>query len=357
MSGPARNADPVSSPPLSRGGNGGVESSSGATTSLTPPNPPLAGGARVGSPLAEFRGVTKWYGPVIGVNDVSVVLGPGITGLLGPNGAGKSTLIKLLTGLLKPSLGDVRVCGHAATSAAAKRHVGYCPEVDTFYEEMSGRRFVRTMARLHGMSNREVVEQTERALQEVDMTERAVRTLRGYSKGMRQRIRLAQALVHDPDLLVVDEPLNGVDPVGRRELMKLFRRLADQGKAVLVSSHILDEMDDLAERIVFMGRGRVLAMGTVAEIREMFADQPLQVRIVSPRSRDLAAELIRWHMVQGVEVTGENELSLQVTRPDGFFRDFARLVTDRNFDITRLETTDVTTEATFGYVMSAAAEF
>jgi len=309
------------------------------------------------SPIAEFRGVTKWYGPVIGVNDVTVPLHAGITGLLGPNGAGKSTLIKLLTGLLKPSLGEIRVCGKVAWSAAAKRHVGYCPEIDAFYEEMSGRRFVRTMARLHGMSSAQVEEQSERALAEVGMTDRAGRALRGYSKGMRQRIRLAQALVHDPDLLVVDEPLNGVDPVGRRDLMAFFRRFADQGKAVLVSSHILEEMDELADRIVFMGRGRVLATGTVPEIREMFADQPLQVRVVSPKSRPLAAELIRSPYVQGVAITGADELSLQVIRPESFFRELTKLVTERAFEITSLETTDVTTEATFGYVMSAAAEF
>jgi ABC-2 type transport system ATP-binding protein len=307
--------------------------------------------------VAEFCHVTKWYGPVIGVNDVSITLHPGVTGLLGPNGAGKTTLIKLLTGQLRPNLGEVRVRGATAFSANAKRHIGYCPEVDVFYEEMSGRRFVRTMARLHGLSGAEVEEKTELALAEVGMTERADRTLRGYSKGMRQRIRLAQALVHEPDLLVVDEPLNGVDPVGRRELMDLFRSLGERGKAVLVSSHILDEMDDLAERIIFMGRGRVLAVGSVMEIRDLFADQPLQVRVVCAQHRELAAELIRWSQVQSVAVSGPDELSLEITRPESFFRQLAALVAEHGFDVSRLETTDVTTEATFGYVMNAAAQF
>lgn len=309
------------------------------------------------APVAEFQSVTKWYGPIIGVNDVSLSLSAGITGLLGPNGAGKTTLIKLLTGQLRPTLGTVKVRGATAASAIAKRHVGYCPEVDVFYEEMSGRRFVQTMARLHGLSTAAAREQTERALAEVDMTDRAHRTLRGYSKGMRQRIRLAQALVHEPDLLVVDEPLNGVDPVGRRELMDLFRSLADRGTAVLVSSHILEEMDDLAERIIFMGRGRVLAMGSVSDIRELFADLPLKVRIACDTIRPLATALIAWPEVQGVTLTGENEMSLDVIRPDTFFRQLAVLVTTDNFVLTRLETTDVTAEATFGYVMSAAAEF
>jgi ABC-2 type transport system ATP-binding protein len=309
------------------------------------------------APVAEFFDVTKWYGPIIGVNDVSLSLPAGITGLLGPNGAGKTTLIKLLTGQLRPTLGRVTVRGATAFSAAAKRHIGYCPEVDVFYEEMSGRRFVQTMARLHGMTRSEARDQTERALHEVGMTDRADRTLRGCSKGMRQRIRLAQALVHQPDLLVVDEPLNGVDPVGRRELMDLFRSLAERGTAVLLSSHILEEMDELAGRIIFMGRGRVLAMGSVAEIRDLFADLPLRVRLASARLRDLAVELIRWPQVQGFELTGADEALLKIIRPDSFFRQLAALIAERGFDISRLETTDATAEATFGYVMSAAAEF
>jgi ABC-2 type transport system ATP-binding protein len=325
--------------------------------SVAQPAPATASAATNGATLAEFRSVTKWYGPVIGVNDVSLTLGPGITGLLGPNGAGKTTLIKLITGQLRPSLGKVFVCGHAAWSSAAKRHIGYCPDVDAFYEEMSGRRFVRTMARLHGMDRRAARERTEIALAEVGMSDRANRTVRGYSKGMRQRIRLAQALVHDPDMLIVDEPLNGVDPVGRRELMDLFRGFRDRGKAVLVSSHILDEMETLAERVVFMGRGRVLAIGTLPEIRNMLQHHPLHVRVCSPHVRDVAAQLILWPLVKGIELRGDEELSVEVFRPDEFFRRFADMVVERQYDVSCLETTDASAEAIFEYVMSAAARF
>jgi ABC-2 type transport system ATP-binding protein len=309
------------------------------------------------APVVEFHSVTKWYGAVIGVNDVTVALEPGITGLLGPNGAGKTTFIKLLTGQLRPSLGEVRVCDWDARSAKARRHVGYCPESDAFYEEMSGRQFVQTMARLHGMTAREARERTEVVLTEVGMSDRADRSLRGYSKGMRQRIKLAQALVHQPDVLVVDEPLNGIDPVGRRELMDLFRRCAARGQAVLVSSHILDEMDELADRIVFMGRGRVLAVGTLPDIRAMFAGQPQQIRIACRQQRELATQLIPWEQVLRIELSGSEELLLQVVRPDEFFPRFGQLVLDSDFDVSRLETTDATTEATFQYVMSAAARF
>jgi ABC-2 type transport system ATP-binding protein len=312
---------------------------------------------RVPLALAEFRHVTKWYGAVIGVNDVSVSLGPGITGLLGPNGAGKTTLIKLLTGQLRPSLGRVLVGGQHAFSATAKRRLGYCPDVDTFYEEMSGRRFVRTMARLHGMDVRTARERADAALEQVGMADRADRRLRGYSKGMRQRIKLAQALIHDPDLLIVDEPLNGVDPVGRRELMDLFRQFRDEGKAVLVSSHILDEMETLADRVVFMGRGRVVAIGTLAEIRDMLDEYPLHVRIRAPNVREVAVELVNWPLVRSVALQTEGELSAEVLRADEFFRKFASYVAAGGVEVDSLEATDVSAEAVFDYVMSSSRKF
>lgn len=309
------------------------------------------------TPVAEFDGVSKWYGPVIGVNDVRVSIHAGITGLVGTNGAGKTTLIKLLTGHLQPTLGQVRIGSHAAWSASAKQRVGYCPEVDTLYEEMTGRSFLTTMARLHGWTGSALFGRVEQVLQQVGMADRADRRLRGCSKGMRQRIKLAQALVHDPDLIVVDEPLNGVDPVGRIELMDLFRALAERGKAVLVSSHILGEMDDFAQRVIFMGRGRVLAVGTLAQIRELFADMPLQVRVICPQARALARELMSCESVRGITIDRTDELSLQVVQSAILFRFLAKLAASGDFEVKRLETTDVTTEATFGYVMSAAGQF
>jgi len=307
--------------------------------------------------LVDVQSVSKWYGPVIGVNEITVQVGPGITGMLGPNGAGKTTLIKLIAGQLRPSLGEVRVGGLRAWTAAAKRRVGYCPDADAFYEEMSGRDFVRTMARMHGFSSADARRRTEDVLAEVGMSERADRRLRGYSKGMRQRIKLAQALVHDPDVIVVDEPLNGVDPVGRRELMEFFRMLAGRGKALLISSHILDEIDTLADRVLFMGRGRVLAEGTLAEIRDMLDTHPLQLRIKSDRARELASRLVQWDLVRGIEVQGSDELSLQVLRPEQFFRRFGDLVLEDGFEIERLQTTDASAGAIFEYVMQESARF
>jgi ABC-2 type transport system ATP-binding protein len=313
--------------------------------------------AAPGVPLVEFRSVSKWYGPVIGVNEVSFRLETGITGLLGSNGAGKTTLIKLMTGQLRPSLGEVRVCGLPAWSARAKSHVGYCPDVDAFYEEMSGRAFVRTMARLHGFDARTARERTDRVLAEVGMADRADRRLGGYSKGMRQRIKLAQVLVHDPDIVVLDEPLNGVDPVGRREMMQLFGALGDRGKAVLVSSHILDDMDTLAERVFFMGRGRLLATGSLGEIREMLDRYPLRVLIGCDRARELAGRLVQCELVRGLELHTDEELRVQISRPKEFFSQFATLVLEEHFEIERLETTDASAGAVFDYVMQESARY
>ena len=304
--------------------------------------------------LIEIRHVSKWYGPIIALNDVSLCLQAGVTGLVGPNGAGKSTLIKLITGQLRPNLGEVRVQGIRAWSADAKSCIGYCPDTDAFYEEMPGRVFVNTIARLHGYCRSEAAERTEDALRLVGMTQRANRRLASYSKGMRQRIKLAQALVHNPDIVVLDEPLNGVDPVGRAQLLKVFHKLAEAGKAVLVSSHILDEMDTLAGQIVFICRGRILASGTLQEIREMLDDHPLKVRVVADASRELACDLLRLDSLGGVEFEPPDGLLLQVERPSEFFRDFSRIVASSDYEIRRLQIVDESTEAIFDYLVRKA---
>ncbi|MEO8496217.1 MAG: ABC transporter ATP-binding protein [Planctomycetota bacterium] len=304
--------------------------------------------------ICQFSAVSKWYGPVIGLNDVTLDIEPGITGLVGHNGAGKSTLIKLLTGQLRPSLGQVRIRGRHAWSSAAKRHIGYCPDSDAFYEEMSGRAFVQTIARLHGFSRRVARERTADVLAQVGMTDRADRPLASYSKGMRQRIKLAQALVHDPDLIVLDEPLNGVDPVGRVELIRLFRELQGRGKAILISSHLLDEMDTLANRILFICRGRLLASGSLAEVRAMLDDHPSKIRITTTDARQLATRLLALDTVQAVELSGADELLLEVHRAKQFFASLADVITQTGIDVERLQVIDASTEAVFEYLMESA---
>jgi ABC-2 type transport system ATP-binding protein len=317
-------------------------------------------------PLLLCERVSKWYGPVIGVNQVTLELRPGITGLVGSNGAGKSTLMGLITGHLRPDLGRVTVRGHDAWTAAAKHHVGFCPEVDAFYEEMSGRQFVETMARLCGYARAEARRRTAEVLELVGMAGRAERRVRGYSKGMRQRIKLAQALVHDPELLVLDEPLSGIDPVGRAEFIALFRRLAERGKALLVSSHELDELEKLTDHIAILARGRIAVIGSVAQIRDRLDDHPLTVRVdvqknedgestASDRPRELAAALLKLPEVVGVELS-ETGVLVQARNPQRFFRDFARLVLEEWYEVTHLETLDDSTEAVLGYLLGGRGD-
>lgn len=301
-----------------------------------------------------FDHVTKFYGPVIGVNNISCRIGPGITGLLGANGAGKSTLIKLASGQLRPSQGSVRVGEQTAWSTAAKRNFGYSPDLDRFYEEMTGREFVYTMARLYGYRRAEARDRTELALEEVGMTDRAGRRLGGCSHGMRQRIKLAQALAHDPALLLLDEPLNGIDPGGRREINELLVRLADRGKTVLVSTHILIDVEQLADSIIMISRGRIIASGTLAEVRNLLEDQPLVIEIVSGRTRELASLLAAAADVRSVEVR-DGTLTVKTGQPARFFAHLGQLVVEQSFAVERMQVLDSGADAVFDYLERGAA--
>jgi ABC-2 type transport system ATP-binding protein len=295
--------------------------------------------------------VSKWYGPVIGVNQVTLELRPGITGLVGANGAGKSTLMRLAAGQVRPDLGRVLVAGHDAWTAEAKGHIGYCPELDTFYEEMTGRRFILTMARLGGYSGSAARQRTQEILTLVGMAERADTSLRGYSKGMRQRIKLAQALVHDPPLLLLDEPLAGIDPIGRRESLELFRELARRGKCLLVSSHELEELEKLTDHVAIMAHGRIAAVGTLTQIRDLLDDHPLSIRLSCDQDRRLASALLDLPDVVAVEMNNGSGLVVRARNPRRFFKQLTTLVLDEQLEVRHLETLDDSTHAVLGYLL------
>jgi ABC-2 type transport system ATP-binding protein len=305
------------------------------------------------APLLLFEHVSKWYGPVLGVNQVTLELRSGITGLVGANGSGKSTLLRLATGQLRPEMGRVTVAGHDAWSWRAKRFVGFCPDSDVFYEEMSGAQFVETMARLCGYPRGEARDRTAKELDRVGMTGRADRRIAGYSKGMRQRIKLAAALIHDPELLILDEPLSGIDPVGRRDFLDLFARLADQGKCLLVSSHELEELEKLTDHVAIMARGRIAAVGTLARIRDLLDDHPLSIRIDSDKPRTLAGQLLGLEDVVGVEMRDESTVIVQARNPRRFLRALTRLVLEEDHAVERLEPLDDSAHAILGYLLGS----
>src|SRR5947207_5760315 len=265
--------------------------------------------------IIEFDGVSKWYGNVIGLNKLTLRLPAGVTGVRGPNGAGKSTLLQLATGQLRPSQGTVRVLGQPAwNNPALMRHVGLCPEQDAFWEWMTGFDFVRTCARLAGMGRRQARDAAERALATVGMLEHMGRAIRGYSKGMRQRTKLAQALVHEPRVLFLDEPFSGTDPIARRDLMEVIRGLGAAGHSVLVSSHILHEVEALTPSIVLLHRGRLVAEGHVRQIRDLIDGHPHRIVLVSDDYRALAAKVVGWDDVEGVKVLVRERALMVETR-------------------------------------------
>jgi ABC-2 type transport system ATP-binding protein len=306
------------------------------------------------TPLIEFDAVSKWYGNVIGLNKLTLHLPAGVTGLLGPNGAGKSTLLQLATGQLRPSQGRVRVLGQNVwDNPGLNRHIGLCPEQDAFYEWMTGFDFVRTCARLSGLSRQAAKAAADKAMARVGMTENMNRAIRGYSKGMRQRTKLAQALVHEPRVLFLDEPLTGTDPVARRDMIDVIRGLAAGGCSVLVSSHVLHEVHALTPQIVLLHRGRLVAEGHVREIRDLIDQHPHRIRLIGQRPRALAARLADCEDVVGIQfLDQESGLLVETRQPDVFYSRLPALALADGLALREVYSEDDNLEAVFQYLVS-----
>ena len=263
--------------------------------------------------------VSKWYGQVIGLNDVTLEVSPGITGLLGPNGAGKSTFMKLITGQLKPSKGTIRVFGEPIWQNPALYHrIGFCPEQDAFYERMTGLEWVSALVRLNGASEESAIALARQAIEMVDLADAAGKKIGAYSKGMRQRIKMAQALAHDPELLILDEPLAGMDPIARRRTIRLIKEWGRSGRSVIVSSHILHENESMTSTILLINQGRILAEGNVHQIRDLIDEHPHTVHVKADETRALARALLANDDVLSLKF--ENDaLVVQTGRPDAFY--------------------------------------
>lgn len=305
--------------------------------------------------MIEFLHVSKWFGDVIAVNDVSFTLEPGVTALLGANGAGKSTLMKLVTGQIRPSTGEVRVFGHVPfANPEVYRHMGYCPEIDSFPEHQTGRFFVNSMARYAGLSAAQARARTEEVLHEVGMADRAGRKVGGYSKGMRQRIKLAQAMILDPDIIVLDEPLNGLDPVGRREFLAVLQGLADRGKTILVSSHILFEVEQMTRSILLLTQGQLLAQGDLSVIRRYLDRFPQRIRIDTSDPRRLAERLVALPYVLGVELDPRGTgLEVRTKEPDAFYDALNGMILDGGIPVGTFHSPDNDLESIFRYLTAA----
>jgi ABC-2 type transport system ATP-binding protein len=285
-----------------------------------------AGPAGEAMPIVTADHLSKWYGQVIGLNDVSVSVPAGITGLLGPNGAGKSTFMKLITGQLNPSKGDVRVLGERIwNNPGLYSRIGFCSEQDAFYDRMTGLEWVTALVRLNGLDEKEANDAATRALSTVDLMDATNKRIGAYSEGMRQRVKLAQALVHDPELLILDEPLSGMDPIGRRKTIRMIRDWARQGKSIIVSSHILHEIESMTSTIVLIHNGRILAEGNVHQIRDLIDTHPHTVYIRAGDPRGLAREFLKRADVISMRFE-PGALVVETGKPDEFYAGLTDLV-------------------------------
>ena len=305
-------------------------------------------------PVLVAEHLSKWYGDVSGLNDVSVAIPCGVTGLLGPNGAGKSTFMKLATGQLAPSSGTIQALGEPIWgNQALYARIGYCPDQDAFYDGMTGRRWLEALVRLNGLSPADARAAAGRALAIVELADAADRKIGSYSKGMRQRVKLAQAIVHDPELLILDEPLNGMDPLMRRRTIRLIKDWARTGKSVLVSSHILHEIESMTSNILLVNNGRILAEGNVHQIRELIDEHPHSVLVRAADPRRLAQHLMAQDDVLSVTVE-EGAVVIQTARPDGFYARLTKLAaTGDAGDIEEITSPDDNLQAVFKYLVKS----
>jgi ABC-2 type transport system ATP-binding protein len=300
-------------------------------------------------PTVSVNAVAKWYGNVVAVNDVTFGLAPGVTGLLGPNGAGKSTLLHLIAGLLRPSAGSVTVDGRSTFGdPAIYRRVGLVPEREAIFPYLTAREFVRLSAQLQGLPLGSGA--VDRALERVELSMSADRELATYSKGMRQRAKVAAALVHDPAVLVLDEPFNGMDPRQRLHMMALLREFADAGRVILFSSHILEEVERVAERVLVVVAGRLAASGDFREIRRLMTDRPHSFTLRTSDDRALAVRLAGRAMVSGLALEN-GRLDVRTADFAAFTRELPGLARDAGVSIFELAPADESLESVFDYLV------
>ncbi len=302
--------------------------------------------------IVEATGVMKWYGEVLGLNGFTATFEPGITGLVGPNGAGKSTLFKLLIGQLRASGGTLRLLGQNPwNNVPLKRRIGYCPESNQLYGWLTAQRFVETLLRLDGMRMDEARKRAEESLSFVGLTAAKDRPLRGFSRGMRQRAKLAQALAHGPELLILDEPLSGADPMARVQILRAISEFAARGGHVIMSTHVLYEVERITSNIVLIHNGKAIASGDLHAIRALIDEHPHAVRIQTNQPRDLAQAIAGMDHVVSVEFPDASTVLVRTRKPDAFYRELPEIVVDRKLDVHGLESPDDSLEAVFRYLV------
>ena len=306
----------------------------------------------------NFEDVSKFYGEILGVNRVNLSIGPGITSLVGPNGSGKTTLMNLMTGLLQPSRGRISVLGSSPNHPEEMfSKVGYCSQFDSFPRGATGREFVRSYLLVHGYSRKEADELTVKALERVSLMDAADRKVAGYSKGMRQKARLAQSIAHNPRVLVLDEPLNGLDPMARAEVIGLFRSLAQEGLHLIISSHILHEVDMMSDCVILISNGYVIAEGNVHGVREEIEERPAEILIRCDQPSQLASKVFALDSVVEARVHKDRHgLFVKTKDADKFYLTFNQLVLENDWAIESVAPADDDLNAVYQYLIGAEGE-
>ena len=297
--------------------------------------------------------LSKWYGNVLGLSDVSLEIESGITGLLGPNGAGKSTFMKLITGQMKPNIGWVTVLGESVwNNPRLFSRVGFCPEPDAFYEDVSGWEFLMGLLSFYGYSKPAAAERAARALEIVELSDDKDRKIRGYSKGMRQRIKFAQAIAHDPEVIILDEPFSGLDPLGKRRLIKLVKDFQSRGKTILVSSHVLPEIEAVTSSIIMIHHGKILAQGDIHFIRGLIERHPHMILVRSGAVRALAARFVQDDAVLKMSFGADGRsLVVETHARDAFFSRLQSIVIEGGFEVEEIASPDDNLQAVFDYLV------
>ena len=303
--------------------------------------------------LITFNNVSRFYGELLGINNVSLSIPVGITSLVGPNGSGKTTLMNLMTGLIRPTEGQITVLGVTPDHPEKLcRLVGYCAQFDAFPKGLTGFQFIYSFLRLYGYSHAECEERTTAALQRVNMFGAAGRHVAAYSKGMRQRVKLAQAIAHDPQVLVLDEPLNGLDPMARAETIALFREWGEKGRHVIVSSHILHEVDQISDQVILLSQGYVVAEGEIQGVRSEVKEQPMQILVRCDKPGMLASRLFQQDHVVEAKISSDGKgLLLRTKDADGFYLLLNRIVLDSGLEVESVAPADDDVNSVYQYLI------
>jgi ABC-2 type transport system ATP-binding protein len=313
---------------------------------------------RTADEMIVFEDVSKFYGEILGVNRVNLRIEPGITSLVGPNGSGKTTLMNLMTGLIRPTRGRVSILGSRADNPEELfRKVGYCSQFDSFPRGMTGYEFICGYLLVHGFSGSEAQDLAWRALHRVDLLEAAHRKVAGYSKGMRQRVRLAQAIAHLPTVMILDEPLNGLDPIARAETMRLFKQLAGEGLHLIISSHILHEVDTMSDQVILLNNGYVVAEGEISGVRSEMEEHPMQIFIRCDRPTALAARVFEQDSVVEARIHKDRHgLFVKTKDADAFYLLLNQIVTENNLSVESVSPVDDDLFAVYQYLIRSGGE-